>query len=504
MIFKRLLRTGSKFNLDPNYKFKCGVEIHTQLKSKYKLFSLSKTSFNAEPNSNVSYFDCGLPGSQPKLNPEALYLALKTAVAMNSDIQLNSTFERKHYFYPDQPLGYQITQHYHPIAKNGYLELSGRYDNIPEDSKIINIEQIQIEQDTGKTNYDKFGQTIKVDLNRSNTPLIELVTKPDFENLEQVRAFVKKYQTIVRHLDICSGDLETGAIRVDVNISINGNPRVEIKNLGSHSEIQDALKFEYQRQKTALENRHSIVQETRGWNGKETLSLRSKEDAVDYRYVPDSELPIIRLSAGIAEEISSQLPELPQTILERLCGKTYGLELKYARFLVENKEILAYYNEIFDNIVVENKKPVKLANNWLFHELMGAFSKLDQKFDVELFPPRKLSALILKVTDNKISQTSAKILLSQVIQNPEDVQLSIDELIEQYDLGNPEDMSELELDEAVGEICQEIIETNMDVVEKIKNGQKNSMKYLIGLAMRETQGKVKASEFAKKFNNLLK
>lgn len=483
----------SQFQLDPNYKLKCGLEIHTQLQTKYKLFSLTKSDFQSKPNTNVSYFDCGLPGTQPKLNPEALFLALKTAAALNCDIQPFSTFDRKHYFYPDQPLGYQITQHYHPIATGGFLELN-KFDNLPE-SKIINIEQIQIEQDTGSTNYDKFDNSINVDLNRSNTPLIELVTKPDFDSLQQVHAFIKKYQTLVRYLDICTGDLENGAIRVDVNVSINGNPRVEIKNLNSTSEIQQAIKYEYQRQIDQLQSENLIEQETRGWNGQETVSLRKKENAIDYRYFPDSELPRIVLHENIHRELNAILPVLPDKLLESLTEAPYGLELKYAKFLVDHKPNLEYYYELFS--LVDNK-----ANNWFFHELLGAFSKLDTLLDLELITAIKLSELVKQVQNSSISLTSGRLILYQIIQNPELAEKSIATLITEYDLAKPE-ISLEDLDTAVEEICENIVEQYPDVVQKIRNGQKKSIKYLVGLAMRETQGKVSAKDFEKKFTQLI-
>lgn len=503
--FIRTLHSGAKrakFALDPHYKFKCGLEIHTQLKTKYKLFSLSPTSFNAEPNTNISYFDCGLPGTQPKLNPEALYLALKAAVAFNSEIQPQSSFDRKHYFYPDQPLGYQITQHYHPVAKGGYLELNKRFDGIKEESKVIEVEQIQIEQDTGKTNYSIFDKSIKIDLNRSNMPLIEVVTRPDFDDLVQVNAFVRKYQALVKHLDICSGELDTGAMRVDVNVSVNGLPRVEIKNLKSHGDIQDALRFEYSRQVDALKNDIPIVQETRGWTGKETVSLRSKEDATDYRYVPDSELPQIYLDSSISLDIKSSITELPEDILQKLTTSPYKLELKYAKFLVDNLDHLNYYYELFNSIVIEASMPVKTVNNWFINEFMGAFTKLDRKIDLAVVSSASLSELILRVCNNELTKPSAKILLFKMIQEPSNELVS--ELIEKYDLGKPEGVSDQDMEEAIAEICEEIIQNNPDVMEKIRNGQKNSIKFLVGLAMKETQGKVDARVFQEKFKELSK
>lgn len=486
-------RVVSQFKLDPNYRLKCGLEIHTQLQTKYKLFSLSKSDFFGKPNSNVSYFDCGLPGTQPKLNPEALLLALKTAVALNCHIEPISTFDRKHYFYPDQPLGYQITQHYHPIATGGYLELN-KFDNLPGE-KIINIEQIQIEQDTGRTNYDKFDNSINIDLNRSNTPLIELVTKPDFENLLQVHAFVKKYQTLVRYLGICTGDLENGAIRVDVNLSINDNSRVEIKNLNSTSEIQEAIKYEYRRQINHLQTKQLIIQETRGWNGSETVSLRKKENTVDYRYFPDSELPKIVLDENIKKDIEAILPVLPDKLLESLTSAPYLLELKYAKFLVDHKPNLEYYYKLFSLVGVK-------ANNWFFHELLGAFSKLDTIIDLNLITPVKVAELIEKIQDNSLSLTSARLILHQIIQNPELADTPITTLIDEYDLATPE-ISQEDLNTAIEEICKNIVEQNPDVVKKIKKGNKNSVKYLVGLAMKETQGKVNARDFTEKFKEII-
>lgn len=494
---------GRKFKTDPNYKLKCGLEIHTQLKTKYKLFSLSSTTFNSEPNTRVSYFDCGLPGTLPKLNPEALLLALKTAVALNSDVQSFSSFDRKHYFYPDQPQGYQITQRYHPIAKNGYLELTNKFDDIDESLKTINIEQIQIEQDTGKTTYDKFDKLIKVDLNRSNIPLIELVTKPDFENLPQIRAFVKKYQTLVRHLDICTGDLETGAIRIDLNVSINGGERVEIKNLGSTSELTSALKFEYLRQVKSAKENIPIVQETRGWNGNETVRLRSKEDAVEYRYVPDSELPFINLDPGISKDIASTLPDFPEAIITNLISEPYNLEMKHAKFFIDNKDILDYYQKLFDIVVIRYRKDYKLVNNWLVHELIGAFSKANEPLNLSLIPPENLGELIIMVSEDNITATSAKLLLSRLVKSPEDKDLSIIELIEKYDLGNITDITQDDLADAVEEVCAEIIENNPDVIEKILSGKSKSINYLIGLAMKETSGKVNSKVIEEKFKYLI-
>lgn len=494
--FHTLAHRLARFNPDPNYQLKCGLEIHTQLQTKYKLFSLSPTSYNAWPNSNVSYFDAGLPGTQPKLNPEALYLALKTAAALNCDIQEKSSFDRKHYFYPDQPLGYQITQHYRPLAKNGQIELSSQFDQVSE-TKTIRLEQIQIEQDTGKTNNNEFDHTIKIDLNRSNTPLIELVTKPDFDTIDQVKAFVKKYVTLVRHLGVCSGDLETGAVRVDVNVSVNGHPRVELKNLNSNTEIQLAIKYEYQRQMELIKTGDTVVQETRGWTGTKTVSLRKKENAVDYRYFPDLELPHVLVSKTIGDEIRSTLPELPEEILQKLTTSPHNLELKYARHFVETPELLAYYYRVFD--LVDN---AKVANNWVTQEVPAAFSKMDKSHDYELLSPTVVAEIIQLVQSNKFSLTSARHLLYNIIQHNDTG--TIPDLIEKYDLASPDELvSSEDIDEAITEMCQEIIAAHPDVVAKIRKGQQKLMKFLVGQGMRETQGKVSAATFEKKLSSLI-
>lgn len=489
---------------EPGAAFKCGIEIHTQLNTKHKLFSLSRNIPNSSPNTQASFFDFGLPGTFPKLNPEALLLALRAATALKSRINPVSSFDRKHYFYYDQPLGYQITQHFNPLAKGGSLELTKKYDGVDQD-KVIGIEQIQIEQDTSKLNYNDFDATVSIDHNRADVPLIELVTKPDFDHLSQVRAFVKKYISLMTHLGVCTGDMENGAMRCDVNISVAGGNRVEIKNLGSTSEIIAAAKYEYRRQVEQLKsNSGPIEQETRSWNGKETVRTRSKEVAVDYRYFPDIELPRVHLDPKITEEIMAALPEFPEEILKTLTGLDFGLELKHARFLVDNPRLLNYYRQLHDIVVLQNNTSAKVVNNWFIHELIGAFNKLDIPVDISRLEPEKLATLILMVLNNEITITSAKLLLSQVIQADElERALSISELVEHYDLAAPGLVDKSQLSDAIKEICFEVMESHPDVVEKVKKGKKKSVNFLIGMAMKETQGRVDSKQFEEMFNKLI-
>lgn len=500
MLLRRLLT----WKPQQGYPFKCGLEIHTQLKTKFKLFSLSKNDPDSPPNTNASYFDYGLPGTFPQLNPEALLLALKAATALNSNISELCHFDRKHYFYLDQPMGYQLTQHHRPLAKGGQLHLTKKYDNVSEDH-TIRIDQIQLEQDTGKMNYNEYDGAITVDLNRANVPLIELVTEPDFKNIEQVKSFVRKYLTLMSHLGVCSGDMEKGAMRCDVNISVNGGKRVEVKNLGSTSEIVAAATYEYNRQVEHLKTSDEpIIQETRAWDGKSTYRRRDKEDANDYRYMPDTEIPGIFLSPQIGEEIRAILPELPEEILDKLTTEPYCLEIKHARFLVDNVDILKYYLDLYEYGCIGAMLDIKTVNNWLLHELLGAFHKLEVPFDRTAISPRSLTELMVMVKKDKITFSSAKLLLLQLLQlDPKERHLPMHELVEKYDLGSANSASTKDLDEAITEICQDIIAANPDVVEKIQNGKSNSINHLIGLAMRQTQGKVNSKEFERVFKNLI-
>lgn len=499
MIPKKLL----KWKPEPGFPFKCGLEIHTQLSTQHKLFSPAINAPNCPPNSNTTFFDLGFPGTFPKLNPEALLLALKAATALESTVNPISSFDRKHYFYIDQPLGYQVTQRFRPLAKGGHLSLNKDYDDVLS-SKVINIEQIQLEQDTAKLNYDDYDHLVSIDLNRANVPLIELVTKPDFENLLQVRAFIKKYLGLMSHLGVCSGDLENGAMRCDVNVSVAGGERVEVKNLSSTTEVMAAAEYEYQRQLKLLKENIPVSQETRSWTGTKTVKTRSKEDAVDYRYVPDIELPFVNLSPDITDEIRAKLPGFPEAVCHRLRQTPYNLEKKHAKFLVESPKHLEYYEEAHSIAVGQHNIPAKLINNWFIHELLGSFNKLELEPDFSLIPVLKFTSLVLMVHQKEITSTSAKLLLLELIQPSADTKdMSTEEMVDHFELRNTAKGDSTELEGAVEEICSEIIENNQDAVDKIIAGKHLSIKYLIGIAMRETQGKVDSKLFDEKFRALI-
>ncbi|ODQ83211.1 hypothetical protein BABINDRAFT_159652 [Babjeviella inositovora NRRL Y-12698] len=495
------------FELLDNYTLKCGLEIHTQLDTKHKLFSLSSHTFNAEPNTRTSFFDCALPGAQPRLNPEALLFALKAATALNSTVNLESTFDRKHYFYGDQPHGYQITQHYNPLAKGGSITLLP-HDGVKSE-KIIHIDQIQIEQDTGKSSYVDHNQTSKVDLNRANVPLIEVVTQPDFRNVDEVRAFIRKYQTLVRHLGISTGELESGAMRVDVNISVNDGSRIEMKNLSTTSAVTNAIRYEYTRQVRLLQStnteRLTSGNETRGWNGSTTYRLRSKESAIDYRYMPDPELPPVRLQQDIVEQIRAGFPEFPDDIIAKLTAKPFGLRLKDAQVLINNSAYLAYYMAFFEG-VVGCGLPGKLATNWFFHDFLGHLHKLEEEGVShaleQVVPVARFSELVSMVHGDEISKASGKLLLAHMVSHVGET-TSLVALVEEYDLGKVSEITP-EVANAIAEICAEIIAENPKVVADYQEKKKkNSVKWMIGQAMRLSQGKIDSGLFEESFKRLL-
>lgn len=460
------------------------------------------------------------------LNYEPILFATKLALSLNSEINLNSSFDRKHYFYADQPQGYQITQHYSPFAQHGHMNLFRDIDNIEQEQKRINITQLQIEQDTGKSTYLQDEKITLIDLNRSNVPLIELVTEPDFTELQQVKAFIKKYQNLIRHLHISTGDLETGAMRVDVNVSINEYPRIELKNLPNTSSIIHAIKFEYERQIRIIETGGTIPSmETRGWdaNKMETVKLRSKEGIMDYRYMPDPELPNVTLSEDIITNVRETLPILPDTLIHKLMSEPFNLSLKDAKILTiksnnqndlyDHESLRNYYLETFTEYKNQVGSTIncKLPTTWIIHELLGDLNKLQiPLLQCEaILTPQLFSEFLLLLHKEKISNTSGKLLLFHILETMKEVsydktmELNLNKLIKEFNLElTNNDVGDNELTE----ICQQILDNlnNDKMIQDIKSGKKpKSIKFIIGQGMRLYQGRIKPQDFERKFKELL-
>ncbi|KAF8165712.1 Glutamyl-tRNA amidotransferase subunit B, mitochondrial [Crassisporium funariophilum] len=428
------IRTYQEDSRWPGWQVVVGIETHAQIKSRRKLFSDSLTSSSTPqeaPNTRVSPFDAAFPGTLPKINPRCVDLALRTALALNCHISSRSTFDRKHYFYSDLPSGYQITQQY---STNGELDL-----HFPDSSRItVRIKQIQLEQDTAKSTFNPRTLTSHIDLNRAGTGLMEIVSEPDLRSPEEAGAYVRSLQSILRAMGSSDGNMEQGSLRCDVNVSVNrkGDPpgtRCEVKNLNSVRFMMAAITHEIGRQRTfLLENPGMPVpQETRGFDEYtfETYRLRSKEDAPDYRYMPDPNLGVLVLSQARIDEIRSKLPPLPWETRSRLLERYPELESKEnsldVLLKIDNGQEVGYDGECgtgavdyFDRLCQENGRPPAVVLNWLTHDLVGQLSAQKLTFGENPLSSERFGEVIDLVHTRTITRTSGKFLLKHLVDNP--------------------------------------------------------------------------------------
>lgn len=518
--------------LQAGFSLKCGLEIHTQLLTKYKLFSLSRND-QALPNRNASFFDMALPGTQPNFNPEVLIQSLYLSFALNSAVNKVSTFDRKHYFYYDQPNGYQITQYFHPFSNNGFIRLAPKLgDNIAYD-KVINIRQLQIEQDTGKTTRLPDSNTRLIDINRSNVPLIELVTQPDFNHIEEITAFIKKYQNLVRFLNISDGDLESGSLRVDVNVNINDFPIVELKNMPNTTSIDNAIQYEYQRQVKLISEfpdySTRFERETRTWNGFKTTLLRKKSDSIDYRFLPDPELPPIVLSDDLINTFKSKFHTilLPDKIFIKLTSEPFNLSVNNAKILTSesnsnNKKVLyshydlqTYFFKLFENFSSLSEKEglvvdSKIISNWLLNNLLKYVNKYNIPFNLlteRYLNPNTFAQFLILIQTNKITNNTAKLLLNkkvsefQATKNNEE--LNFKELLEELNLKRVDNSDKLK------EVCEKVIQEwegkNPKLIQDIRHGKGDGkINCLIGSLLRLTNGRAEIPKAKKLLTSIIK
>ncbi|KAF7365378.1 Glutamyl-tRNA(Gln) amidotransferase subunit B, mitochondrial [Mycena venus] len=483
----------------PGWQVIIGIETHAQIKSRQKLFSDSLTSSLGEaPNIHVSPFDAAFPGTLPKLNQDCVDLALRTAIALNSDIQTRSSFDRKHYFYSDLPSGYQITQHYAPIALGGRL-------HIPSRESPIRIKQIQLEQDTAKSTFDPRTRTSNIDLNRAGTGLLEIVTEPDLRSPEEAGAYVRTLQAVLRAIVILPLTQIQGSLRCDVNVSINpvGQPpgtRCEIKNLNSIKFMQTAIIFEINRQRDLLSVEDAVVpQETRGFNQDtlETFKMRSKEEAPDYRYMPDPNLGVLFIAPERINSITQTMPELPWVTRIRLVQE-YQLSEQDADILLnldngreDGGSALAY----FDHLCEQGRKP-RVVFNWMVHELLGRLHAARLTFADNPLSTSQLGELIDLVQSGAITGTSGKLLLREMLaesspQTPTERARSLSLLI----------ASTGELD--IGELCAAAIAALPSEAEAFRNGHKNVLNKILGWVMKESRGRTDSKQVRERLISLL-
>ena len=452
-----------------------GLEVHAQITSKSKLFSGSSTKFGAEPNTQVSLVDSAFPGMLPVINEFCVHQAIKTGLGLNAKINPYSVFDRKNYFYADLPQGYQISQYKNPIVGEGVITL-----DLPEGSKNIGIERLHLEQDAGKSIHDLDPINTYVDLNRSGVALMEIVSKPDLRSPDEVNAYVKKLRSIMRYLGTCDGNMQEGSLRADVNISVrkegdeNLGTRCEIKNVNSIKFMQAAIVYEAQRQVELLESGKKISQETRLFDTKrnETRSMRSKEDAHDYRYFPDPDLLPLNLDKSLIDKIKKSLPELPDQKKERFINE-YSLTPYEANILVSEKEISIYFEEVVKN---SNKK---LAKNWIMGDLFASLNEKNISISESLVTSNKMSQLIDSISSGVISGRTAKEVFEIMKETGDEPK----KIIKSKGLQQKSDPKELE------KIIDKIISDNKDKVTQYKSGKDKLFGFFVGQAMKVSSGK---------------
>ncbi len=460
---------------DNQYEVVIGLEVHAQVTSESKLFSTSSTKFGAEPNTQVSLVDAALPGMLPVINKFCVKQAIKTGIGLNAKINKRSVFDRKNYFYADLPQGYQISQFKDPIVGEGKVIL-----DMPGGQKEVGIERLHLEQDAGKSIHDLDPKNTFVDLNRSGVALMEIVSKPDLRSPDEVNAYVKKLRSIMRYLGTCDGNMQEGSLRADVNVSVRKKgskefgTRCEIKNVNSIKFMQMAIEFEANRQVDLIEDGQSIDQETRLFDTKknETRSMRSKEDAHDYRYFPDPDLLPLEVSDDFIEKLKLEIPELPDEKKKRFIEK-FKLSPYEATILVSDNETSNY----FENVI--KKSDVKLATNWIIGELFAALNEKNLEIAQSPISAGNLSKLINLIKDGTISGKIAKTVFEHMMEGDKDPK----KIVEEKGLKQESDPKALEA------LIDKVIDDNREKATEYKSGKVKLFGFFVGQVMKVSAGK---------------
>ena len=462
-----------------------GLEIHIELNTKSKMFCGCKNNPDEiKPNINVCPVCLGHPGTLPVINEEAVRKVIKTALALNCKINEYSYFERKNYFYPDLPKGFQISQYKEPLAVTGYLEIP----------KKVRITRVHLEEDTGKLIHQNDFSLI--DFNRAGIPLMELVTEPDINSALEAKEFIKELQLILKYLGVSEANMEKGEMRAEVNISLlpqnqklksknqKLGTKVEIKNLNSIKAVEKAIEYEIGRQTKLLKSKKGIIQETRGWDDKEeiTLSQREKEEAYDYRYFPEPDLPPLKLSKIFLDKIKAEIPELPCQKRERF-SREYQLDEKNIGVFTFNKDLGGFFEKVISEFGPQLSKEkllklIRLATNYIITDLQGLLQKIPVTSKEFLITPENFAEFIILIEEGKISSKAAKILLKEMFEKGSDPS----QIIEEKGLKQVSDETEIE------KVVKEIISKNQKAVEDYKSGKEGVLQFLIGKIMAETRG----------------
>ena len=473
-----------------NWETVIGLEIHVQLNTRSKIFSGSSTAFGAAPNSQANVVDCAMPGALPVLNREVVKKAIKLGLALGATINQKNVFDRKNYFYPDLPKGYQISQLDLPIVEHGQLEIV-----VGDEVKLINVTRAHMEEDAGKSSHDEFEEYTGIDLNRAGTPLLEVVSEPEMRSAADAVAYAKAMHTLVTWLDICDGNMAEGSFRIDANVSVRPKgqqefgTRCEIKNLNSFRFLEQAINYEVQRQIELIEDGGKVVQQTRLFdpNKGETRAMRSKEDAHDYRYFPDPDLLPVFITEDMLNSTKASMPELPKEMAARFI-KQYEVSDYDARLLTTSR-LQADWFEQAANFCGQGK----LLANWILGELSAALNK--NSLDIAQSPinAERLAGLISRIADNTLSNKLAK----QVFEAMWNTDLSADEIIERDGLKQMTDTG------AIEKIIDEVLANNQKSVEEFKAGKEKAFNALVGQVMKASRGKANPQQVQTLLRNKL-
>jgi aspartyl-tRNA(Asn)/glutamyl-tRNA(Gln) amidotransferase subunit B len=453
-----------------------GLEVHAQINSNSKLFSGSSTEFGAEPNTQVSFVDAAMPGMLPTLNEHCVEQAVKTGLGLNAQINLMSIFDRKNYFYPDLPQGYQISQFHHPIVGKGVVHV-----DMPDGTvKEVGVTRLHLEQDAGKSMHDQSPTETFIDLNRSGVALMEIVSEPDMRSSEEAGEYMKKLRSILRYLDSCDGDMEKGSMRCDANVSVRKvgdtklGTRAEVKNVNSIKNLMRAVDFEAQRQVNILESGGNINQETRLFDAGtgQTRSMRSKEEAHDYRYFPDPDLLPLNLTQSYVDNIKKSLPELPDDKKKRYISDM-GLSPYDASVIVAEKTTAKFFED------VASKCDAKLAANWITVELFARLNKVGKGIEESPVSAAHIAELIGLIQDNTISGKIAK----QVFEIMFETGKAPAAIVQEQGLTQVTDTG------AIEKAIDEVLAANADKVAEFRSGKDKLFGFFVGQVMKATQGK---------------
>ncbi|MES2204642.1 MAG: Asp-tRNA(Asn)/Glu-tRNA(Gln) amidotransferase subunit GatB [Pseudomonadota bacterium] len=467
-----------------------GLEVHAQLRTKSKIFSGAATAYGAEPNIQACALDLAMPGTLPVLNHDVVTMALKFGLAIDAEINKRSVFERKNYFYPDLPKGYQISQLQIPIVGKGHLNIQLEDGS----EKIIGVTRAHLEEDAGKSMHESYSQQTGLDLNRAGTPLLEIVSEPEMYSAKEAVAYLKTLHTLLRYIDICDGNMQEGSFRCDANVSVRPKgqkefgTRAEIKNVNSFRFVEKAINYEVERQIALIERGEKVVQETRLYDAdkNETRSMRSKEEAQDYRYFPDPDLLPLVVTAEDIEKVRATLPELPEQKRFRFI-ENFGLSTYDADVLVASRALADYFEEVISHLDFSH---AKLAANWIMGELSAALNKANLEIHQSPISAKLKAGLLKRIADNTISGKIAKIIFEAMWETGDEA----DKIIEDKGLKQVTDTGAIEA------IIQQVIDNNPKQLADYRNGNERLFGYFVGETMKLSKGKANPQQV----NDLLK